>query len=262
MITFGNERVKTKDGSTKSSVEVQVSFCHISFYHYLPPDIYLFLPWHPGFSIHFWTIQSCSLLAAIQIVWRNNKYFWIEIEYYMSHEPRGWWFPMFCVCVGVWRGGGGGGRVGKGFGPLLEYNPFTPQFRKYILPTYKEKMYVSEVPRIGSIFIFDLSKLWKSKFVRLCDVIFLLWPGVKGLTTNPSNLLCCFLEFDIIENLFGNLSHNLSLFCTHFCKNTKEYFTSAKRISHDCVFGTPGIFNDVTIFEHSFHEQGNTRSKV
>ena len=31
-----------------------------------------------------------------------------------------------------------------------------------------------EVVRMGSIIIFDLSKLWKAKFFILCDVIFLV----------------------------------------------------------------------------------------
>ena len=33
---------------------------------------------------------------------------------------------------------------------------------------------ISEVARIVSIIIFHLSKLWKAKFSKLCDVIFLL----------------------------------------------------------------------------------------
>ena len=33
---------------------------------------------------------------------------------------------------------------------------------------------ISEVVRIGSITIFDLSKLWKAKFSILCDVIFVV----------------------------------------------------------------------------------------
>ena len=36
-------------------------------------------------------------------------------------------------------------------------NPFTPKFKKYILPTFTEKC-ISEVVRIGSIIIFHLSK--------------------------------------------------------------------------------------------------------
>ena len=43
-------------------------------------------------------------------------------------------------------------------------NPFTPKFKKNI----------SEVVRIGSIIIFNSSKLWKAKFFILCDVIFLV----------------------------------------------------------------------------------------
>ena len=38
-------------------------------------------------------------------------------------------------------------------------NPFTPKFKKYILPTFKEPKGISEVARIGSIIIFHLSKL-------------------------------------------------------------------------------------------------------
>ena len=44
--------------------------------------------------------------------------------------------------------------------------------------SFKEKC-ISEVVRIGSIIIFHLSKLWKAKFVILCDVIFLV-RGCKG----------------------------------------------------------------------------------
>ena len=33
---------------------------------------------------------------------------------------------------------------------------------------------MSEVGRIGSMTIFDLSKLWKAKFSILCDVIFVV----------------------------------------------------------------------------------------
>ena len=39
---------------------------------------------------------------------------------------------------------------------------------------FKQKMYLSEVVRIGSIIIFHLSKRWKAKFSILCDVIFLV----------------------------------------------------------------------------------------
>ena len=46
------------------------------------------------------------------------------------------------------------------------------KFKKYILPTFNKKC-ISEVVRIGSV-IFDLSKLSKTKFLILCDVIFLV----------------------------------------------------------------------------------------
>ena len=50
------------------------------------------------------------------------------------------------------------------------FNPFTPKFKKYILPT----RCTSEVVRIGSIIVFHLRKLWKTKFSILCDVTFLV----------------------------------------------------------------------------------------
>ena len=50
--------------------------------------------------------------------------------------------------------------------------PFTPKFKKYILPIFlKRNVYQSEVLRIGSIIIFYLSKLWKAKFFIPCGVI-------------------------------------------------------------------------------------------
>ena len=45
-----------------------------------------------------------------------------------------------------------------------------PSSKKYILPTFQDKC-MSEVMRIGSIIISHLSKLWKVKFLILCDVI-------------------------------------------------------------------------------------------
>ena len=39
---------------------------------------------------------------------------------------------------------------------------------------FKEKMYISEVLRIGSAIIFHLSELWKAKFSILCDVLLLV----------------------------------------------------------------------------------------
>ena len=49
----------------------------------------------------------------------------------------------------------------------------------------KEKC-ISEVVRIGSKFIFRLSKLWKAKFFMLCDVI--LWWGCRGISILITNL--------------------------------------------------------------------------
>ena len=54
-------------------------------------------------------------------------------------------------------------------------DPFTPKFhsKKYMLPTFEKC--ISEVVRIGSIYIFHLvGKKWKAKFFILCDVIFLV----------------------------------------------------------------------------------------
>ena len=51
-------------------------------------------------------------------------------------------------------------------------NPFTPKFKKYVLPTFGGE--ICEVVRICSIFIFHVSKLWKAKFFILCGVIFLV----------------------------------------------------------------------------------------
>ena len=55
-------------------------------------------------------------------------------------------------------------------------NPFTPEPKKQILPTYlkKERKFISEVAIIGCVFIFHLRKLWKAKFSILCDAIFLV----------------------------------------------------------------------------------------
>ena len=51
-------------------------------------------------------------------------------------------------------------------------NPFTPKFEKYTPRTFQRDMY--KWARLGSIIIFRLSKLWKAKFLILCDVIFLV----------------------------------------------------------------------------------------
>ena len=40
---------------------------------------------------------------------------------------------------------------------ILTFNPFTPEFKKYILLTFEEKC-LSELARIGSIVIFHLNK--------------------------------------------------------------------------------------------------------
>ena len=58
-------------------------------------------------------------------------------------------------------------------------NFFTPNFKDYILPTFKKRCIRDAVVRIGSITIFHLSKLWKAKFLILCDVIFLVRPQDK-----------------------------------------------------------------------------------
>ena len=56
----------------------------------------------------------------------------------------------------------------------VHFNPFTPKFKKYILPFFpKEKGKRDKVVRIGCIFIFHPSKLWKTKFFRLCEVRYL-----------------------------------------------------------------------------------------
>ena len=56
---------------------------------------------------------------------------------------------------------------------IFTFHPFTPKFKKYILQTFKEKC-MSEVVRIGSVILFHLGKLWKTKFSTLCDVTFLV----------------------------------------------------------------------------------------
>ena len=38
-------------------------------------------------------------------------------------------------------------------------NPFTPKFKKYVLPTFQREMYINEAVRIGTMIIFHLSKL-------------------------------------------------------------------------------------------------------
>ena len=43
-------------------------------------------------------------------------------------------------------------------------NPFTTKFKKYVLPTSFKKKCISEVVRIGSMIIFQLSMLLKARF--------------------------------------------------------------------------------------------------
>ena len=54
------------------------------------------------------------------------------------------------------------------------FNLFTPKLNEYILPTFSMRKCMSEVVIFGSVIIFHLSKLGKSKFSILCDVIFLV----------------------------------------------------------------------------------------
>ena len=85
-------------------------------------------------------------------------------------------------------------------------NPFTPKFKRYILPT--RNVQVSEVVRIGSIIIFHLSKLWIAKFFILCDVIFLVrlageiweWKGNRMGMSFKSGHIMSFLSHRIIGN--------------------------------------------------------------
>ena len=51
-----------------------------------------------------------------------------------------------------------------------------PSSKRPFSQPFKEKCY-SEVVRTGSMIIFNLNKLWKAKFVILCDVIFLQAAG-------------------------------------------------------------------------------------
>ena len=54
------------------------------------------------------------------------------------------------------------------------FNPVTPKFSMNTLSRPFKEICISEVGRVGSITIFDLSKLWKAKFSILCDVIFVV----------------------------------------------------------------------------------------
>ena len=54
-------------------------------------------------------------------------------------------------------------------------NPFTPKFKKYILPAFWREMYKWGAGKLlGSIIIFHLSKLRKAKFFILHDIILFL----------------------------------------------------------------------------------------
>ena len=53
----------------------------------------------------------------------------------------------------------------------LSFNPFTPKFKTYILPTFYREMY-EWCSENWWLIIFHLSKLWKAKFFIMCDVIF------------------------------------------------------------------------------------------
>ena len=59
--------------------------------------------------------------------------------------------------------------------PFLAWISAALQFVPSLLvTTFTPKLSKSEAMRIGSIIIFHLSKLWKAKFLILCDVIFLV----------------------------------------------------------------------------------------
>ena len=86
------------------------------------------------------------------------------------------------------------------------FNPSTPKFKSTFSQPLEEKCR-SEVVRIGSIIIFDLSQIWKAKFFILCGVICLVreaagkfwnWSllGVKGLTLFP-----CWLQVMGVRSL-------------------------------------------------------------
>ena len=53
-------------------------------------------------------------------------------------------------------------------------NPFTPKFKKYILPTFQWEMYKWGSENWLYNYLSFVSKLWKAKFFILCDVIFLV----------------------------------------------------------------------------------------
>ena len=56
--------------------------------------------------------------------------------------------------------------------------PFTPKFKKYILPTFQKEMYKwggeNCYSSMHKHFNFHLSELWKAQFFMLCDAIFLV----------------------------------------------------------------------------------------
>ena len=70
-------------------------------------------------------------------------------------------------------------------------NPLTPSSKGSFSQPYKERG-ISVAVRISSISIFHLSKLWKSNFFILCDVIFLVWQAA-GEIWNWSLLGCGYL---------------------------------------------------------------------
>ena len=73
-------------------------------------------------------------------------------------------------------------------------NPFTPTFKKYILPTFWREMYEWGSENIGSIIIFHLSKLSKAKFFIQCHVVCLVRLQRKfDFDHSWDHYLCCFL---------------------------------------------------------------------
>ena len=116
----------------------------------------------------FWGVASSSRQRLVMVL-RSVKN---EMPWNITEMPFDWWNPMdlsqgtcsptfvFTSLALVWT------------------NPFTPKFKHYILPDFKEKC-TNEVVTIGiCISIFHLSELWKAKFFILCDVLILV--GLQG----------------------------------------------------------------------------------
>ena len=65
-------------------------------------------------------------------------------------------------------------RAEETFLLFLHINPFSPKLKKYILPAFLKRNVLVRQWGFCGIIIFHLRKLWKAKFLILCDVILLV----------------------------------------------------------------------------------------